>query len=1018
MGMRVETHAHCRKLLASVAIGNHLRFRFMLWQQFTIYRKRLANLLLMAANPPVIATQTRQENVNDVQSVHDEPKELAPETNFDRPRQDLVSLGHALAQKARILQRFEVSWDLPQTWHRWRQIFHAKLFYRMRRLHLFFVSWQQCAHRQRRNRFIVLKLTRQRVAISAQTIFRAWADLVARVKQLHKDRIREREVWVLVNTEMVRRERKQLKKHWHAWKFHVEEARHLQKSLDAYHRARLLTKFWLLWCHDFRQVIRAELSEFRHRQAQMQRFYLRRALKSLKIHQQRAKRARLVFEYFSNRHSDALIPEVFARWRKWSHRRKEIAHNLEVARLNQTRRQFTFWKIWKNAQRWQRIAVDRFQLKNNTQKRREIWIRWRRYVKNRVAKALAMEKAAICHVRNRLRKRWLYHTQLAMKLQEQIQTANDQLCVFRCNRAVNRWRNFSHAQHLRRLYQRFVLRKHVQLWQSAVKNEMAVRFNEFLARSKAKKLLVAWHQVAVKQQQWRLFCMCFEERKTIRTARKSFLKWQQFINSRQGKRLAGMHAKQRLLRKVWRCWDRFTLASQLRRHEQLERAAEYEAFALLRRSLRVWQAVAKRQRERRFVLLSCVIKLQSVAGQRVQEVIFQSWKQVVNHRRRCRVELFNRERKIAKRLLFYWLMWTRSKQRNRQQLENAAVYHSQRLKSTVFFYWQAYAFAWQDVVKPVSNQQMVLLTGVAALPRNTKDNEDSDDDVRRPISPVVKRLREKKSNRSRAAVNTDESSDTVPLSDAVEISMDVKKRLILLGKWKSQPKDKSKANLFSLPDRIAMRSAVVVTGASRGFGRCLALNFARELASSYLDLFLWARDENGLKMTLKLAQEARQSMQQAEELRGFIQIVDLGDSVDYSNKVNALLAQLSKEHYDTVFLVHNAGALGALGFAQECPSPEEMTRHFELNVVSVMWLNKRLLDVFGASRGQVTKSTMSQVSDGVTKLVIVNISSRSAIAPYPTLSQYCTAKAAREMHSLQVLLHSLTLIVIAKTPKM
>ncbi|KAG6612241.1 sepiapterin reductase [Phytophthora cinnamomi] len=94
---------------------------------------------------------------------------------------------------------------------------------------------------------------------------------------------------------------------------------------------------------------------------------------------------------------------------------------------------------------------------------------------------------------------------------------------------------------------------------------------------------------------------------------------------------------------------------------------------------------------------------------------------------------------------------------------------------------------------------------------------------------------------------------------------------------------------------------------------------------------------------------------------------------------------------------------------QECPSPSAMARHFELNVTSVMWLNKRFLDVFGASRREVSAATtttttwpssLSQaVADGLTTaLVIVNVSSRSAIAPYPTLSQYCTAKAAREMH--------------------
>ncbi|KAG7384461.1 hypothetical protein PHYPSEUDO_002576 [Phytophthora pseudosyringae] len=197
-----------------------------------------------------------------------------------------------------------------------------------------------------------------------------------------------------------------------------------------------------------------------------------------------------------------------------------------------------------------------------------------------------------------------------------------------------------------------------------------------------------------------------------------------------------------------------------------------------------------------------------------------------------------------------------------------------------------------------------------------------------------------------------------------------------------------------------MRSAVLVTGASRGFGRCLALDFARELASSDLDLFLWARDEHGLKETSRLAQEARLCVQQAEELQVFIQPVDLSDSVDYSKKIDKLLLQLaSEERYDSVFLVHNAGALGGLGFAQECPLPSDMARHFELNVMSVVWLNKRFLDVFGAPRSEVAKlSASATASDGSTRLVLVNVSSRSAIAPYPTLGQYCTAKAAREMH--------------------
>ncbi|KAF4040252.1 short chain dehydrogenase [Phytophthora infestans] len=140
--------------------------------------------------------------------------------------------------------------------------------------------------------------------------------------------------------------------------------------------------------------------------------------------------------------------------------------------------------------------------------------------------------------------------------------------------------------------------------------------------------------------------------------------------------------------------------------------------------------------------------------------------------------------------------------------------------------------------------------------------------------------------------------------------------------------------------------------------------------------FLWARDEDGLKETAQLVQDARNSLQQAENLQIFIQSVDLSESVGYTKKVDNVLAQWSAQ-YDTIFLVHNAGALGSLGFAQECPLPSEMARHFELNVTSVMWLNKRFLD--------------SEV-DYLQRVV------ESAIAPYSTLSQYCTAKAAREMH--------------------
>jgi sepiapterin reductase len=125
--------------------------------------------------------------------------------------------------------------------------------------------------------------------------------------------------------------------------------------------------------------------------------------------------------------------------------------------------------------------------------------------------------------------------------------------------------------------------------------------------------------------------------------------------------------------------------------------------------------------------------------------------------------------------------------------------------------------------------------------------------------------------------------------------------------------------------------------------------------------------------------------------------VDLSDPVDYSAKVDQVLLQLAAQSYDRVFLVHNAGSLGHLGLAQECAtSPTELAQYWELNVTSVLWLNKRFLDVYGASRDELLAPKAAVGKQ--TQLVIVNITSLCGIEPFKTHMMYCTGKAAREMH--------------------
>ncbi|RLN69843.1 hypothetical protein BBJ28_00014789 [Nothophytophthora sp. Chile5] len=557
---RSSLHTRCRKLLASAALGNHLRFRFLLWQQFTVQRKRLAKMLLIVADPPqTLPTDlphSEGENLvlseDGAASTEHVDIEAGQAQSSDSQDRELVSVARALAQKARILQRFDVTWDLPQAWHRWRQIFHAQLFYRMRRMQFCFLNWQQFAHRRRRSRWIVIKLTRQREASSVQSLFQAWAQLVARVKQLQRERLRERELWVIVTTEMARRERRQLKSHWHAWKFHVDEARHLRASLNAYYRARLVTKHWLVWRHDFHQFVADARRKTERVDGHMGNFRLRRALRELREHQQRSKQ-------------------------------------------------------------------------QSTQRR------------------------ALRH----------------------------------------------------------------------------------------------WSSVA------------------------------------------------------WTC-------SQTR-EDKLETAARHETLALQRQCVNQWRIAVKKQRERRFVLLSCVVKLKAVASQRVVEVVYRAWKRVVQRERRCRVVLFKRECNAGRRALSQWLAWTQDRQRMRKKLESAAEYHAKRLAGAVFFYWQTYALAWQDAAKPRiphihELRQPLLVKAEAATAEcdDQDDDEDSETDVRRPMSPVMKRLREKKARRTKEGVATGngceigpvstDMADVVTFPEAVELTMDVKKRLLLLGKWKPPQK--------------------------------------------------------------------------------------------------------------------------------------------------------------------------------------------------------------------------------------
>ncbi|KAJ0405902.1 hypothetical protein ATCC90586_003363 [Pythium insidiosum] len=248
-----HVQSRIKQLLACVAVGNHRRYRFLLWRQFTAQRQRVKRLVLGDLAFPTTTSTAPEAEAQDEDEVTRAPTPAsvpAPRARLERHR--------------RVLQRFLFDWTLAFSWQQWRHAFHARLFHRMRVSHRVLTAWR-AVNRRRRLLARVETAFRQRSRRRTQSlVLGAWRGVVVAVRAIQRARRRERELWSIVQTEMARRERRVLQTHWRAWRGVIEERRHLEASLQSYRRARVLTKFWLLWAHD--GVARARLKRAKARE--------------------------------------------------------------------------------------------------------------------------------------------------------------------------------------------------------------------------------------------------------------------------------------------------------------------------------------------------------------------------------------------------------------------------------------------------------------------------------------------------------------------------------------------------------------------------------------------------------------------------------------------------------------------------------------------------------------------------------------------------------------------------------
>jgi len=202
------------------------------------------------------------------------------------------------------------------------------------------------------------------------------------------------------------------------------------------------------------------------------------------------------------------------------------------------------------------------------------------------------------------------------------------------------------------------------------------------------------------------------------------------------------------------------------------------------------------------------------------------------------------------------------------------------------------------------------------------------------------------------------------------------------------------------------KGLVVISGASRGIGRAIALAIAdavcanrdkvndessssSSILSPRLHMVLMARSASSLQETADMVQ---QRCGNGDDLiiTTTCHEMDLADIDSLPQNVNTILEPLSSanENYDSCLLINNAGSLGPLGkatFICDDESPSASLKRWkdtiDFNVTSSLWIS----------------SQFAKVTSHVPLVRIVNISSLCAIDAFPTMSLYCSGKAARDM---------------------
>lgn len=183
-----------------------------------------------------------------------------------------------------------------------------------------------------------------------------------------------------------------------------------------------------------------------------------------------------------------------------------------------------------------------------------------------------------------------------------------------------------------------------------------------------------------------------------------------------------------------------------------------------------------------------------------------------------------------------------------------------------------------------------------------------------------------------------------------------------------------------------MMQLVVITGASRGFGRAVAESVARATRTA-THFILVGRDAAELAETRGIVESSRPGQETVVD----VLVMDLGKMDGLQSAADAMFPAVLARAYDKVVFINNAGSLGPLAAIGGYPGDTlaDMMSAFNLNVTSACFLTSTLMERCAPG------GAFSQ--QGIKKAVIVNVSSLAAVQAFGSWGIYCAGKAAREM---------------------